>query len=59
MQLGLRLLMALLPAVMAILAFIVMRFYPITEKVFAEMVEDLHERREAERAAGAGGAATA
>lgn len=51
-RLGLTAVFAGLPVVMGILAMIVIRFYPITEKVFGEMVEDLHERREAERGAG-------
>ncbi|WP_193636325.1 glycoside-pentoside-hexuronide (GPH):cation symporter [Brachybacterium subflavum] len=57
-RLGLSLVMGGLPILMGILAAIVMKFYPIDEKTFATMVEELHERREAEGAsAGAGGSA--
>ena len=36
---------------MAIISAIIMSFYPITEATFDEMVEELHERHCAEKAA--------
>lgn len=56
-QFGLTLVMAGLPALMCVISACIMWFYPITEKSFAGMVEDLQERHEAARLAEAGAGA--
>ncbi len=48
---GIRSSITLAPAICIALCFIIMYFYPLTEKVFNQIVEDIKKRREANAAA--------